>query len=133
MSHAPLAVVASPTAEHRPDGLVRIDDPEETRLVFEALHDADCREILRTTTEEAHTASELSERCDLPLSTAYRKLDLLTRAGLLTDRTRICPAGKHTTEYRRAVEDVVISIDAETGIDVRVSPREPAQHQFVRR
>lgn len=133
MSHAPLAVVASTPTEPSPDGLVRIDDAEETRLVFEALHDDDCRDILRATTDEAHTASELSERCDLPLSTAYRKLDLLTRAGLLADRTRLCPAGKHTTEYRRVVDDVVISIDAEAGIDVRVSKIEADRPAFARR
>lgn len=133
MSHEPLVAVAPTPAEPNPEGLVRIDDAEETRLVFDALHDADCREILRETMAEARTAGELSERCDLPLSTAYRKLDLLTRAGLLADRTRLCPAGKHTTEYRRAVDDVVISIDAETGIDVRVARIEVDRPRFARR
>ena len=82
-------------------------DPE---AILEILTDDDCRAILAATSEEARSATELSECCDLPLSTAYRKLDRLTEAGVLAERTRVRLSGKHASEYRRAVEGVGVTI-----------------------
>lgn len=92
--------------------------------LLNALDDADCRAILDATDEEALTANEVSEAHDLPLSTTYRKLDLLTEAGLLEERTRIRQSGKHASEYTRAVDDVVISLGPRGETEVRVSQRE---------
>ena len=92
--------------------------------LLDALDDADCRAILDATREEALTAKEVSEAHDLPLSTTYRKLDLLTEAGLLEERTRIRQSGKHASEYARLVDDVVISLGPRGETEVRVSQRE---------
>ncbi|MFC6942504.1 helix-turn-helix domain-containing protein [Salinirubellus sp. GCM10025818] len=89
--------------------------------LLNALDDADCRAILDATDEEALTANEVSEAHDLPLSTTYRKLDLLTEAGLLEERTRIRQSGKHASEYTRLVDDVVISLGTRGETEVRVS------------
>lgn len=91
------------------------------------LDDADCRAILAATSDDALTAKEVSETCDLPLSTAYRKLALLAKTGLLEEQTRIRRTGKHASEYSRLVEDVVISFDSRGATDVRVSRREAAE------
>lgn len=89
-----------------------------------ALEDAGCRAILDATGDEALSARELSERCDLPLSTTYRKLDRLTRVGLLSERTRLRPSGRHASEYARRVASVRVSLD--TGrLELR---RVPAAH-----
>jgi DNA-binding transcriptional ArsR family regulator len=101
-------------------------DAETRDTLLSALDDADGRAILEATDEEPLTASEISDACDLPLSTAYRKIDLLTEAGLLSERTRLRNSGKHTSEYERAVDDVVVSMDGD-GIEVRVAHREPQQ------
>lgn len=76
-----------------------------------ALDDPGCRAILGATGEEALSARELSERCDLPLSTTYRKLDRLTDLGLLSERTRVRPSGRHANEYARRVASVQVSLD----------------------
>jgi DNA-binding transcriptional ArsR family regulator len=111
--------------ENAAESMTVVDD--ETRdTLLTALDDADGRAILEATDEEPLTASEISDACDLPLSTAYRKIDLLTEAGLLSERTRLRNSGKHTSEYERAVDDVVVSMDAD-GIEVRVAHREPHQ------
>jgi len=89
--------------------------------LLDTLGDADCRAILDATREEALTANEVSEAHDLPLSTTYRKLDLLTEAGLLEERTRISQSGKHASEYTRLVDDVVISLGPRGETEVRVS------------
>lgn len=97
----------------------------EAQPLFEVLEDADCRAILGETDSEALSAKELSEACDLPLSSTYRKLDMLTEAGLLEERTRIRQSGKHPSEYIRIVEEIAVSIDDSTSIVTRATPSNP--------
>ena len=87
-----------------------IRDSDSIESMLGALEDEDCRAILEATSEESLTASELSERCELALSTAYRKLDTLTDAGLLEEQIRLSRNGKHTNEYVRAIEDIHVSM-----------------------
>jgi DNA-binding transcriptional ArsR family regulator len=54
------------------------------------------------------TANELSEACDIPLSTMYRKLDRLTEASLVTESTEIRRSGQHTTRYARAFTEMTV-------------------------
>lgn len=89
--------------------------------VFKALNDADCRTILDATGGDALTASEITDACDIAVSTVYRKLDLLTEANLLEERIRIRESGQHTSEYLRRVEDIDISIDGTDGIELSVT------------
>ncbi len=95
----------------------------EIQELLDALDDADCRAILDATSENALTANEIAETCDLPRSTAYRKLNLLTEAGLLEERTRIRRSGKHASEYARSVEDVVISLDSQGAREIGITTR----------
>lgn len=87
-----------------------IADEPDAETVIECLEDAACRAILSATGEQALTAGELSEQCDLPTSTTYRKLEELTAASLLDEQTRIARDGKHASEYRRAVESVTLRL-----------------------
>jgi DNA-binding transcriptional ArsR family regulator len=93
------------------------------QCVLDVLHDADCRAILHATGETALSASEVAETCDLAQSTAYRKLDMLTDAELIEERTRLRRSGKHASEYVRTVDDVVVSLDADDGVEVTLSAR----------
>jgi len=103
-----------------------IEHDGDVRTILEALDDDACRNILEATSEAARTANELSETCNLPLSTAYRKLELLTGTGLLVERTRVSRAGKHASEYVRAVEEVRISLDPNGEMELQTIPRERA-------
>ncbi|WP_338739501.1 helix-turn-helix domain-containing protein [Haloplanus salilacus] len=114
--------VATPQNE-RPTDETTVDDEPEIQTVLDALQDDDCRAVLAAASEEALSARELSSACDLPLSTTYRKLDALTEAGLLAERTRLCPDGKHASEYLRAVDDVVVSTGTDGGFELTVSKR----------
>lgn len=95
--------------------------------LLDVLDDADCRAILDATSDTALSANEVSETCELPLSTAYRKLDLLTNTELLDERTRIRRSGKHASEYSRSVSDVVVSISTHGEIELEVSHRETSE------
>ncbi|WP_336022996.1 helix-turn-helix domain-containing protein [Halobellus salinisoli] len=92
----------------------------DLRTVLDALDDADARAIIRAL-EEPQTASELSERTDIPLSTTYRKLDLLTEAELLEEGTEIRSDGHHTTTYAVAFEEVRIAITESRELDVQIA------------
>lgn len=97
----------------------------DCEAVLTALEDPDCRELLEATTEEALTAGELTERCDVARSTTYRKLEQLTEAGLLEEQVRISSTGKHASEYRRTFDDVTISICDSEGVTVGLSKSTP--------
>ncbi|GAB7021053.1 hypothetical protein JCM18750_39150 [Halostagnicola bangensis] len=87
------------------------DDSADAETVLGVLNDTACRAILEATTEDTLTATELSEQCAIPMSTAYRKVEELAGAGLLEERVRINTSAKHATEYRRCFDEVLVSVD----------------------
>jgi len=116
-----MASVLTTTPERETRGAETLTDAETVQSFMDVLTDADCRAMIAATTDEALTARELSEAVDLPLSTTYRKLDRLTETGLLAERTRLAAGGSHPSEYRRSVDDVVVSVGAEDGATLTVS------------
>ncbi|MGM0397798.1 MAG: helix-turn-helix domain-containing protein [Halobacteriota archaeon] len=97
-------------------------DLPDVQSVLDALDDKDCRRIVEVLTEPM-TAKEISEGCDMPLSTTYRKLDLLTEASLLSERTVIQSDGHHTTQYEIAFERVEIELDDDHNVTVAIQRR----------
>jgi DNA-binding transcriptional ArsR family regulator len=98
-------------------------DSTELEAILDALDDADARAIIQAL-EEPMTASELSDACDIPLSTTYRKLDLLTDAALLQEGTQIRADGHHATTYEVAFDAVRIHLTEDHELDVQVERRE---------
>jgi len=88
----------------------REDEPPSVDDVLDALADDAARRIV-TALSEPKTASDISEECDIPLSTTYRKLELLNEASLLSESTDIRRDGQHTTRYSVSFETVTISLD----------------------
>ena len=95
------------------------EEPDELQSVLDALDDADARTIIRGL-EDPMTASEISERCDIPLSTTYRKLDLLTDASLLTEGTAIRADGHHATTYEVSFEAVRVLLTEGREFEVEI-------------
>ncbi|WP_440008295.1 ArsR/SmtB family transcription factor [Halomicrococcus sp. SG-WS-1] len=95
------------------------DDGPELQAILDALDDPACRTIIQEL-EEPMTASELADETDIPLSTLYRKIDLLTDASLLNELTEIREDGHHTSRYRVAVESVNITLDDDREFDVTI-------------
>lgn len=77
-----------------------------------ALADDRCRELLAALRRPA-SANELCDRCDVPRSTVYRKLELLSDAGLVREYTEIRDDGPDTTLYERGFEAITIGIGEE--------------------
>ena len=113
-------MAASSTRPFAEESPTTVDANGEGQILLEVLSDGDSRAILGATGERALTANEVSEACDLPLSTTYRKLERLTEAGLLAEGIRLRRSGKHTSEYVRRVEDVSVSFGAEGGVELTI-------------
>ena len=104
------------------DGRIETEEPD-VESVLAALDDGDCRRIVRTLSEPM-TADEICEACELPSSTAYRKLDLLSEAELLAEGTEIRSDGHHTTHYRRDFEAVRVRVE-DRELTLEVARTEP--------
>ncbi len=98
------------------DPLAEDDDPD-VATVLEALHDDDCRTIL-SKLEEPKTARALLERCDIPRSTLYRKLDRLSEATLIREGTEIREDGSHASRYEIDFEEVIVTRDESIRIEI---------------
>lgn len=92
-------------------------------IVLDALAD-DAAQAIVSELEEPMTASELSDACDIPLSTTYRKLELLTDAALLSESTEIRRDGQHTTRYALAFEEIRVRLTENRALSVEIERRE---------
>jgi predicted transcriptional regulator len=99
---------------------LRREEAPDLETVLDALDDTDCRTIIRHL-DEPMTASEVAEECDIPMSTTYRKLDLLSEASLLDEGTQVRPDGHHATQYRVDFEEVSIGLDESRDLVVSIS------------
>jgi predicted transcriptional regulator len=109
------------TREQRPNAQSEevVSDEAEISDLLDALDDPDCRAVLEVTGAEPLSAQDIVERCEIPSSTAYRKIEKLVDLGLLRKGIRIRSSGKHASEYRRCIEGIELSID-EDGSELRV-------------
>lgn len=85
------------------------EDDETLDAAFDALADPDCRAILGAA-DTAKTTGELADACDLALSTAYRKVERLSKTPLLIEGLRFDPDGDHAAEYTRGATDATIEL-----------------------
>lgn len=102
-------------ARPREGNATPVESESEVQDLLTALSDDDCHAILGATSDEALSAKELMEACGLPRSTTYRKLEILTNAGLLETQIRLRPGQKPVEEYHQRVGDVAVTI-TESGV-----------------
>jgi len=106
------------------EGSEHVENEQRKRSILHVIGDEDCRCILDASGEEPLSANEISDACDLPLSTAYRKLEILTGADLLSERPRIRKSGKHPSEYVRQIERIGITFQDDGDLDLQVGLRQ---------
>lgn len=108
MSSPPQSLNRTPGSERRPpiEG-----SPEE---LIEFLSDEDCRRIFQYAAAPV-AVPELIEELDLPVSTAYRKVDELSDEGLLTEIRS--ENGNDPSRYVRSVEAVEITVGDEVRVE----------------
>lgn len=104
----------------------RRDDDRVHEAVLDTLGDEPTRMIIEELSEPM-TANELSEACDIPLSTMYRKLDRLTEASLVSESTEIRRSGQHTTRYVLDFTEITIRLSEKHRLQTAIDrpAREP--------
>ncbi len=86
------------------------DDPDPAD-VFALLDDEYARSILAATSQQPMTATELSEQCEMSLSTVYRRTDTLEETGLLETQTELDTQGNHRDRYRARLQRLTVELD----------------------
>ncbi|AGN00837.1 transcription regulator [Salinarchaeum sp. Harcht-Bsk1] len=102
-----------------------------TSDLLDLLGEARNREILAATSRETLSAKELSEECDVALSTIYRRVDEMVEHDLLVERTRIESDGSHHSVFDANVDRVGVDVGDGT-IEVSLHVREDAAERFSR-
>jgi DNA-binding transcriptional ArsR family regulator len=96
------------------------EESSDLETILDALHDEDCRTIVSHLTEPM-TADTIAERTDIPLSTTYRKLDVLTEAGLVAEGVELRSDGQHASQYMVAFDEVSIELTDAMALEVNVT------------
>jgi predicted ArsR family transcriptional regulator len=82
-----------------------------TQKVIEALADAESRAILFSIIKKGRTASDISEKCKIPLSSVYKKLSDLEDLTLVeVEKWLISDKGRKFKVYRSRISKADISI-----------------------
>lgn len=98
----------------------RLRSPAPTAAeVGTVLADEDCRSLLAEM-DQPRTVANLAERADVPLSTAYRKIERMDEATLLDEVVQIREDGRHTSQYGADFERIVVALDEERSLVVEV-------------
>jgi len=86
-------------------------DDKPIEEILDTIGDEHARSVLAAISDEACSAKELAEECDLSLPTVYRRLELLEEYDLVTDRTLVADDGNHYKVYESNFESTVISLE----------------------
>ena len=82
-----------------------------TQKVIESLADAESRTILFSIIKKGKTASEISEKCKIPLSTVYKKLSDLEDLTLIeVEKWLISDKGRKFKIFKSRISKADISI-----------------------
>lgn len=93
-----------------------INNREQTFL--EAVADKDCRSIIEAVEERPKSVLAISEECNIPLSTVYRKVSLMEEASLIEEQTQPYRASKPETVYALGFEEARIRVDSDGKLDL---------------
>jgi predicted transcriptional regulator len=92
--------------------------------VFALLDDEYARSLLSATSHEPMTAPELSNQCDMSVSTVYRRLNKLEDCGLVGAEHVPDPDGNHTKRYEAQLDELVVSLtDGDFAVNLQTATR----------
>ena len=90
---------------------VLIENPELTRTILESFGDDDKKKILSALNGNSLIVSQILEKCNIPQTSGYRKVNSLIKEGLLVPSGYIpAPDGKKITKYRSIFDNIKIDI-----------------------
>jgi len=110
---------------------MRITGPQVRDALIRALADDYSRKILLSTLDAAKSVEELSHTLEIPISTAYRRVNEMRQVGLLTvEKTILTDEGKKFELYRSSFRginlrlekgEIVVDVDLNEDVATRLS------------
>jgi DNA-binding transcriptional ArsR family regulator len=88
-----------------------MDEGEDLETIAGLLEDEYAREILRHTSAERLSASDLAERCGTSKATAYRRLDRLREHDLVESYQELDPDGHHYETFVASFEELTVTLE----------------------
>ncbi|MFB6116932.1 ArsR/SmtB family transcription factor [Halosegnis sp.] len=107
-----------------------MDESRPVEEVLDAIGDERAREVLAAVATEPRPAKQLADACDMSLPTIYRRLELLERHDLVTERTEVSGDGNHYNVYECNFESTVVKLDDDGEYEVRVYRRANVPDRF---
>ena len=90
---------------------ISIENPNLTKIILESFGDDDKKKILSTLSEQALITSQIIEKCLIPQTSGYRKVNSLIDVGLLVPSGYVTTNdGKKVTKYRSVFDNLKIDI-----------------------
>jgi len=102
--------------------MVLVTDEPDSDKILALLDDSYAQEILRRTRNTPMSAKELSEACDISISTVYRRVERLVDSGLLAERRIPQPDGNYYSMYEAQLDELTVTL-TDDGFEVTVSER----------
>ena len=97
----------------------RIEDPDRKEAIIEMLSDKYCRAILTATMNVPKSAMDLATDTKIPISTIYRRLQMLHDSKLVNISGLISDDGKKLFLYKSKVRSVSTTFDGyNVGIEI---------------
>lgn len=91
--------------------------------VLELLADRNARTVMALTAEGPLSVDEIVDRCEMSAATAYRKVNQLVEAGLVTESVRVRPEGANFRKFELRVGSVHVSLTDTGDPDVALEER----------
>jgi len=99
----------------------RIEDPDRKEAIVEMLSDKYCRAILTATMNVPKSAMDLATDTKIPISTIYRRLQMLHDGKLVNISGLISDDGKKLFLYKSKVRGITTAFDGDK-IEVEIIP-----------
>lgn len=98
---------------------------EESRRMLRMLADDNGRDLLRTVqdAEEPLTVKDMKDCTGIPMSTLYRKLDVLRELDAVRESISIGEHGHHAREYSLAFDKIEVTL-AQGGCQLSLYPKQ---------
>lgn len=101
---------------------IPVGDEPNADEILALLNDSYAQEILRRTRDDAMSAKELSEACDISISTVYRRAERLVDCGLLAERRVPQSDGNHYSMYEARLDELTVRL-TDDGFEITVAER----------
>ncbi len=109
-----------------------VNDEETKQRILTAIADGYSREILMRTRDQPVSALNLSKNYEIPITTVYRRVEELVRAGLLVAvKSGRTPDGKWYELYRSLLRRINISFE-EGQMQIEVEINDHISDKFTR-